>query len=101
MPSILSDRRFSHYNRLRPGCKALEHRQNKTFFAVEFGQISGYHGGRGGKQMNVVDNVNCELLRRLLAAAWEKHELQRVEVLSLALDDLTVHHLQGEQAKTM
>ena len=51
--------------------------------------------------MNVVDNVNCELLRRLLAAAWEKHELQRAEMLSLALDDLTVHHLQGEQAKTM
>ena len=45
--------------------------------------------------MNVVDNVNCELLRRLLAAAWEKNELQRVEVLSLVLDDLTVHHSQG------
>ena len=51
--------------------------------------------------MNSVGNVNCELLRRMLAAAWDEGDAERLVMFSTAVDRLTAQYIQAENAKTI
>lgn len=46
-------------------------------------------------------SVSCELLRRLLVAAWEQEDAESVALYSQAVDGLTLQRLQAENAKSI
>ncbi|MBE5804942.1 MAG: hypothetical protein E7316_10590 [Clostridiales bacterium] len=52
-------------------------------------------------QVNHGASVSCELLRRLLVAAWEQEDAESVALYSQAVDGLTLQRLQAENAKSI
>lgn len=56
---------------------------------------------RRGILVNCAGNVSCELLRRLLEAAWDEGDAEKAQVLSVAVDRVTLQCLRAENAKTI
>lgn len=51
--------------------------------------------------VNCAGNVSCGLLRRLLEAAWDEGDAEKAQVLSVAVDRVTLQCLRAENAKTI